>query len=147
MLSRVVGDHRLKLFRADQDDDVVGIPHQARNRGPINKWSLFWHWGAFSKYIYITYANWLVHHSNLSESVWYPPDLSEPSNLSDHPELRESRSHHPELSASPIFEGGHLPVKGVKSDVQLQWNECVSHPWDANTYPCLRYLLLVPKSS
>ena len=52
-----------------------------------------------------------VHHSNLSETVWYPPDLSEPSNLSDHPELRESRLDHPELSASPIFEGGHLPVE------------------------------------
>ena len=52
-----------------------------------------------------------VHHSNLSETVWYPPDLSEPSNLSNHPELRESRSDHPELSASPIFEGGHLPAK------------------------------------
>ena len=57
-------------------------------------------------YIYITYANWLVHHSNLSETVWYPPDLSEPSNLSDHPEL----------SASPIFEGGHLPDKLVQVD-------------------------------
>ena len=32
-----------------------------------------------------------VTNSNLSETVWYPPDLSEPSNLSDHPELRESR--------------------------------------------------------
>ena len=60
-------------------------------------------------YIYITYASWLVHHSNLSETVWYPPDLSEPSNLSDHPDLRESRSDRPELSASPIFGGGHLP--------------------------------------
>ena len=53
----------------------------------------------------------MVHHSNLSETVWYPPDLSEPSNFSDHPDLRESRSEHPELSASPIFEGGHLPDK------------------------------------
>ena len=26
-----------------------------------------------------------VTNSNLSETVWYPPDLSEPSNLSDHP--------------------------------------------------------------
>ena len=43
-----------------------------------------------------------------------PPDLSEPSNLSDHPELRESRSDHPELSTSPIFEGGHLPRKHEK---------------------------------
>ena len=60
---------------------------------------------------YITYASWLVHHSNLRETAWYLPDLSEHSNLSDHPELRESRSDHPELSASPIFEGGHLPVK------------------------------------
>ena len=51
------------------------------------------------------------HHSNLSETVWYPPDLSEPSNLSDHPELRESRSDHQELSASPIFQGGHLSGK------------------------------------
>ena len=40
-LSRVVGDHRLKLFRADQDDDVIGIPHQAHNTGPINKLLLF----------------------------------------------------------------------------------------------------------
>ena len=53
----------------------------------------------------------MVHHSNLSETVWYPPDLSEPSNLSDHPDLRESRSDRPELSASPIFGGGHLPVQ------------------------------------
>ena len=30
------------------------------------------------------------------------------------PELRESRSDHPELSASPIFEGGHLPVSFVE---------------------------------
>ena len=51
-----------------------------------------------------------VTNSDLSETVWYPPDLSEPSNLSDHPDLRESRPDHPELSASPIFEGGHLPV-------------------------------------
>ena len=51
-----------------------------------------------------------VTNSNLSETVWYPPDLSEPSNLGDHPELRESRSDHPELSALHIFEGGHLPV-------------------------------------
>ena len=42
----------------------------------------------------------LVTNSNLSETVWYPPDLSEHSNLSDHRELRESRSDHP----------GHLPV-------------------------------------
>ena len=70
-------------------------------------------WCLFLIHIYITYANRLVHHSNLSETVWYPPDLSEPSNLSDHPELRESRSDHPELSASPIFEGGHLPDNGL----------------------------------
>ena len=69
-------------------------------------------------YIYITYASWLVHHSNLSETVWYPPDLSEPSNLSDHPELRESRSDHPELSASPISEGGHLPVNSLTKSLE-----------------------------
>ena len=51
-----------------------------------------------------------VTNSNFSETVWYPPDLSEHSNLSNHPELRESRSNHPELSASPIFEGGRLPA-------------------------------------
>ena len=60
-------------------------------------------------YIYINYANLLVYHWNLSETVWYPTDLSERSNSSDNPELRESRSDHPEFSASPIFEGGHLP--------------------------------------
>ena len=56
---------------------------------------------------------WFLHFQ-----IWvkpYPPDLSEPSNLSDHPELRESRSDHPEFSASPIFEGGHLPADKTKS--------------------------------
>ena len=77
-------------------DYPIPVPSPERDRPPV--------------YIYITYANLLVHHSNLSETVWYAPDLSEPSNLSDHPDLRESHSDHPELSASPIFEGGHLPV-------------------------------------
>ena len=74
------------------------------------------------------------HHSNLSEAVWYPPDLSEPSNLSDHPELRESRLDHPELSASPIFESGHLPdnldlwILKFERDLDL-WPHTWPWPW------------------
>ena len=62
----------------------------------------------------------------LSETVWYIPDLSEPSNLSDHPELRESRSDHPELSASPIFEGGHLPGYSIHPDWGATKNSAVA---------------------
>ena len=59
--------------------------------------------------------------------IWVkPPDLSEPSNLSDHPELRESRSDHPELSASPIYEGGHLPDNCFMSKPPVQ--SAAPHP-------------------
>ena len=76
------------------------------------------------------------HHSNLSETVWYPPDLSEPSNLSDHPELRESRSDHPELSASHFFEGGHLP-----GDAYAPGNKAMS--WVHNGLTRVRHLTII----
>ena len=71
----------------------------------VNAWAIisgFWfHWNLSSSLKFEGKAQlslkfewrtqiWVTN-SNLSETVWYPPDLSEPSNLSDHPELRESR--------------------------------------------------------
>ena len=59
-----------------------------------------------------------VTNSNLSETVWYPPDLSEPSNLSDHPELRESR----QITQNWVL---HLFLRAV---IYLVYN-VVPHTW------------------
>ena len=61
----------------------------------------------------------------------YHPDLSEPSEFTqnwgndmNHPELRESLLNHPDLTPSPIFEGGHLPDRSKKRSLSHSLQLC-----------------------
>ena len=72
-----------------------------------NKWFLISLKSEFVTQIWARHSNLREKFSCADQHCWYSP----PGN---HPELGESRSDHPELSASPIFGCGHLPGNTAK---------------------------------